>query len=66
MGYGDFKDLHRKTAADEVLRDKAFDIDKNPKYHGYQCRLASIVYNFFDKKKLLLEQLKKKLCLTEN
>ena len=50
MGYGDFKDLHRRTAADKVLRDKAFNIDKNLKYHGYQCGLASIVYNFFDKK----------------
>ena len=46
--YGDFKDLNRRTYADKVLRDKAFDIAKDPKYDGYQ--LASMVYNFFDKK----------------
>ena len=49
MAYGDFKDLKRRTAADNVLRDKAFNIDKNPKYDGYQRGLASMVYNFFDK-----------------
>ena len=26
MAYGDFKDLNRRTAADKVLRDKAFNI----------------------------------------
>ena len=50
MAYGDFKDLARRTASDKVLRDKAFDIAKNPKYDGYQRGLASIVYKFFDKK----------------
>ena len=34
MVYGDFKDLNRRTAADKVLRDKAFNIAKNPKYDG--------------------------------
>ena len=46
----DFKDLPGRTAADIVLRDKALNIAKNPKYDGYQHRLASILYNFFDKK----------------
>ena len=32
MAYGDFKDLPRRTIADKILRDKAFDITKNPKY----------------------------------
>ena len=32
MAYGDFKDLSRRTAADKVLRDKAFNIAKHPKY----------------------------------
>ena len=50
MAYGDFKDLKRRTAADKVLRDKAFNIAKNPKYDGYQRGLASMVYKFFDKK----------------
>ena len=34
MAYGDFKDLTRRTAFGKVLRDKAFDIAKNPKYMG--------------------------------
>ena len=50
MAYGDFKDLKRRTAADKVLRDKAFNIAKNAKYDGYQRGLASMVYKFFDKK----------------
>ena len=28
MAYGDFKDLNRRTFADKVLRDKAFNILK--------------------------------------
>ena len=50
MAYGDFKDLARRTASDKILRDKAFNIAKNPKYDGYQRGLASIVYIFFNKK----------------
>ena len=49
MAYGDFKDSKKRTAADKVLRDKAFDIGKNPKYDGYQRGLASMVYKCFDK-----------------
>ena len=48
--YEDFKNLARRTASDKVLRDKAFNIAKNPKYDGYQRGLASMVYKFFDKK----------------
>ena len=50
MAYGDFKDLARRTASDKVLRDKAFNIAKNPKYDAYQSGLAFMVYKFFDKK----------------
>ena len=50
--YGDLKDLAKRTAADKVLRDKPFNIAKNPKYDGYQRGLASMVYKFFDKKTL--------------
>ena len=39
----------KRTAADKVLRDKAFNIAKDPKY-GYQRGLASMFYNFFYKK----------------
>ena len=31
MAYGDFKDLTRRTASDNTLHDKAFNIAKNPK-----------------------------------
>ena len=48
--YGDFKDLARRTASDKVLRDKSFNIAKNPKCDGYQKRLATMVYKFFEKK----------------
>ena len=34
----------------KILRDKAFNIAKNPKYDGYRGGLASMIYNFFDKK----------------
>ena len=50
MAYGDFKDIARRTYSDKVLRDKAFNIAKNPKYDGYQRGLASMIYKFFDKK----------------
>ena len=39
-----------RTASDKVLRDKAFNIAKNPKYDEYQRGLASIIYKFFDNK----------------
>ena len=50
MAHGDFKDLKRRTFSEKVLRDKAFNIAKNPKYDGYQRGLASMIYKFFDKK----------------
>ena len=50
MVYGDFKDLTKKTAADQVLRDKAFKNASDQKYDGYQRGLASMVYKFFYKK----------------
>ena len=49
MAYGDFIDLTRRTDFDKALRNKAFNIDKNPKYDEYQWGLASMVYQFFDK-----------------
>ena len=50
MAYGDFKDLAKGTAADKVLRNKAFKIASDQKYDRYQRRLALMVYKFFDKK----------------
>ena len=50
MAYLDFKNFPRRAASDKVLRDKAFNIAKNPKYDRYQRGLPSMVYRFFDKK----------------
>ena len=50
IAYGKSKDLAKKTRSDKVLRDKTFKIGSNPKYDGYQRRLASIACKFFDKK----------------
>ena len=50
MGYGDFRDLAKRTASDKVLTDKSFNTAKNPKYDGYQRGFASMIYKFFNKK----------------
>ena len=50
MAYGGFKDLTKRTAADKVLRDKAFKVANDQKYDGYQRGLASMVYKVFDEK----------------
>ena len=42
MAYGDFKDLNRRTFSDRLLRDKAFNIAKDPKYERYQRGLSSM------------------------
>ena len=39
MAYVEFKDLAKRIASDKILRDKAFNIAKNPKYDGYQSFL---------------------------
>ena len=50
MAYGVFKDLARRTAANKVLRNKAFNIAKYLKYNAYQRESASTVYSIFDKR----------------
>ena len=50
MAYEDAKNLTRRTASDKILRDKVFNIAKNPKYDGYQRGLASMFNNVFEKK----------------
>ena len=47
------------------MRDKAFNIAKNPKYDEYQKGLASMVYKFFDKN-IMAQPLKMKICLIKN
>ena len=49
MAYGYLKDRARKTAADKDLRNKVFNIAKDPKFDGYQRGLVSMVYKFFNK-----------------
>ena len=48
--YSDSKDLTKRTVADKILKNRAFNIAKDQKCDGYQRGLASMVYNFFDKK----------------
>ena len=48
--YSESKDLTKRTIADKNLKNRAFDIAKDPKYDGYQRGLASMVYKFFDSK----------------
>ena len=50
MTYRDFKDLAKRTAPDNILRDKAFKLASDPKYDEHQRGLVSMVYKFFDKK----------------
>ena len=54
MAYGDFKDLNRRTFADKVLREKAFNTTKYPKFDRCRCGLASMVYKCFNKKRLAI------------
>ena len=48
--YSDSKDLTKRTVADKILRNKAFNFVKDPKYDGYQKGLAFMIYKFFDSK----------------
>ena len=54
MACGGFKGLAGKTASDKILRDKAFNIARNPKHDGYERGLASMVF-FFIKSPLHLQ-----------
>ena len=47
MAYGDFNDLPGRIPYNKVLRDKVFNIAKNPNCDG---NLVSVDYKFFDKK----------------
>ena len=48
--YSDSKDIAKRTISDKILKNRDYEIVKNPKYDGYQRALASMVYNCFDKK----------------
>ena len=61
--YADHKDLINRTKSDKVLRDKAYNIASNPEYDGYQRRLASMVYKFFDKNQWEVELIRQSRVL---
>ena len=50
MAYHKYKDLEKRTQSDVVLKNKASKIASDPRYNGYERKLASMVYNFFNKK----------------
>ena len=50
MAYGDFKDLNRRTAADKVLCDKAFNIAKDQNMIYINVDLLEWFINFLIEK----------------
>ena len=42
--YSDSKALTKRTVADKILRNRAFNIAKDQKYDGYQRGLAAMVF----------------------
>ena len=44
MAYGDYKDLSKRPVVDKILRDRAFNIAKNPRNDGYQRGLAWVFF----------------------
>ena len=48
--YSDSKDLAKEAIWDKILTDRAYEIARNHKYHGYQRALASMIYKIFDEK----------------
>ena len=54
IAHGKQKGLTKRTQSHKALRDKAFEIAKNPNNDAYPTGLASMVYKFFEKKSALL------------
>ena len=44
-----YKHIQSRKASGKVLRDKAFEISNNPKFDGYQHRIASMSTSFLIK-----------------
>ena len=65
MAYGDFKDLNRRSIADNVLRDKAFNIAKIQNIMDIKVDLLQWSINFLIRN-LQVEQLKIKTLLIMN
>ena len=66
MAYEDLKDLPKRIASDRVICDKAFSVDKNAKYDGYQRGIAPMNYKYFDKSLLVLILHAVLLCMQIN
>ena len=50
MAYNKYKDLKGIAQSDVVLKNKASEIAINPRYDGFQRAVASMVWNFIDKR----------------
>ena len=50
MVYGEFKDLLTRTAAEELLHNKVFNIGRKSKYDRYQSGLGPLAYKFYNEK----------------
>ena len=48
--YSESNDLAKRTISAKILKDRAYEIARNCGYNGYQRALASMIYNFSDKK----------------
>ena len=48
--YSDSKDLDKRTIADEILKDRAYEIARNRNYDGYQKAGGSMANKIFNKK----------------
>ena len=66
MAYEDLKGLPKRIASDSVICDKAFSVDKNAKYDGYQRGIAPMNYKYFDKSLLVLILHAVLLCMQIN
>ena len=48
--YSDSKELAKRTVSDNILKERAYEIARNPGYDVYQKVLAKMVYICFKKK----------------
>ena len=48
--YSNSKDLAKRTISDNILKDRAYEINRSCNYIGYQRVITSMVYKFFVKK----------------
>ena len=48
--YAKYKDRANRKQSDIILKNKALKIATDPRFNGYQRRLASMVYKFFNER----------------